>query len=325
LGLDFTPLLLKKSARGMFVFRLIFYRKFRMPSEQTGITPHSPKNILILSFSVEDLPLKAMSIGHIAANVPGLVNEIKDSAPASDLLYSIGFGSLLWNFIWQGNMPPGFRPLEFDVETEEDDEDELASGSDLTFCFFSSDSDLLHHLAEESQVHLKNIATVNEMVLASLVEDQINHNLVDNEKTTASVLVDKKFPEFAQSSFLFTLGMTPASPENSQIPQADHEILSGKLANNFNALTANETGLIQHLYSYQKENQYGHYLLAWSNSVDPFQKILSAVESPDSIQTPLGDLQINPTLHFLPSLEILAALRMGTLRMGSLSPTAKWK
>jgi hypothetical protein len=297
-----------------------------MPLAQTGITYDPPKQVLILSFRVEDLPLKAMSIGHIAANVPGLVNEIRDSASASDLIYSIGFGSLLWNFIWQGNMPPGFRPLEFDEEIdddEDDDEDEPASGSDLTFCFFSSNSDLLHHLEEESQVHLKNIATVNKWVLANRVEDTKDHSTFENENAIDSVLVENKFPEFAQSSFLFTLEVTPASSENSQISKTNPDNLSRKLATYFNSLTEAEPDLIQHLYSCQKENE--HYLLALSNNVDPFQKILSAVQSPDSLQNPLRDFKFSPSLHFLPSLEILAALRMGTLRIGSLSPTAKWK
>jgi len=300
-----------------------------MPRAQTGITSLPPENVLILSFRVEDLPLKAMSIGHIAANVPGLVNEIQASASNSDLLYSIGFGSLLWNFIWQGNMPPEFRPLEFDEENDElsddDDEDEMSSCSDLTFCFFSSDSDLLHHLAEESQTHLKSMALVSKMVLANRIHNPEGNSPVDVEKATASALIDKKFPEFAESSFLFTLGLAPASTINSKLPKTDQENLSQNLAREFNSLTTNETNLIHHLYSCQTENQHGHYLLALSNRVDPFQKILSSLQSPSSGSKILRDLEITPTLHFLPSLEILAALRMGTLRMGALSPTAKWK
>jgi len=303
-----------------------------MPRAQTGITPLPPENALILSFKVEDLPLKAMSIGHIAANVPGLANEIKASAANSDLLYSIGFGSMLWNFIWQGNMPPGFRPLEFDEERDDlidddydDEEEEMSSGSDLTFCFFSSDTDLLQHLAEESQTHLKSMALVNKMVLANRVQSPEDNSPVDAEKATASVLVEKKFPEFSESSFLFTLGLAPASTTNSKLSKTDQENLSQNLAREFNSLVGEESGLIHHLYSCQTENQHGHYLLALSNRVDPFQNILSSIQSPSSGSKILRDLEINPTLHFLPSLEILAALRMGTLRMGALSPTAKWK
>jgi hypothetical protein len=291
-----------------------------MPRAQTGITPLPPKHALILSFSVEDLPLKAMSIGHIAANVPGLVNELR--ASDSDLLYSIGLGSLLWNFIWQGNMPPGFRPLELDGEDENDeeeenDEEDETDGSDLTFCFFSSNSDLLHQLAEESQTHLKNVARVNEMVFANLVESPKKENTAD------AVLIDPKYPEFAQSSFLFTLGLS----SNSKPAKTDHETLSQNLAKYFHSLAEKESCLIHHLYSAQTDNECKHYLLALSNSVDPFQKILDTVLCPsaDSLQTPLQNLEITPALHFLPSLEILAALRMGTLRMGPLSPTAKWK
>jgi len=298
-----------------------------MPLPQTGISWYPPKYALILSFQVEDLPLKAMSIGHIAANIPGLVNEMRASASAKDLLYAIGFGSLLWNFIWQGNMPPGYHPLELDEESEDDDddEDEVLSGSDLTFCFFSSNSDLLHQLAEESQAHLKNIAQVNEMVLATRVQDPQNHDLAENKKATAPVLIDDKFPEFAQSSFLFTLGLSPAPQTNAKQSKTEQEVLSQNLATDLLSLNRDETGLIHHLYSCQTENDNSRYLLAFSNSVGPFQKILSAVQSPDSLETPLSDTEIIPTLHFLPSLEILAALRMGTLRMGALSPTAKWK
>jgi hypothetical protein len=301
-----------------------------MPRAQTGITPLPPENALLLSFKVEDLPLKAMSIGHIAANVPGLVNEIKASAGNSDLLYSIGFGSMLWNFIWQGNMAPGFRPLEFDEEKAElidddDEEEEMSSGSDLTFCFFSSDTDLLHYLAEESQTHLKSLALVNIMVLANRVQSPEGNSPVDIEKVTASVLIDKKFPEFSESSFLFTLGLAPSSKANSKLSKADQEIFNQNLANGFNSLVGEESGLIHHLYSSQTENQHGHYMLALSNRVDPFQNILSSIQSPAAGSKILHDLEITPTLHFLPSLEILAALRMGALRMGPLSPTAKWK
>jgi hypothetical protein len=296
-----------------------------MPRAQTGITPLLPKNVLILSFRVEDLPLKAMSIGHIAANIPGLVNEIRESASGSDLLYSIGFGTLLWNFIWQAQHPPGFRPLEFEDENEieEEDEDET-DGSDLTFCFFSSNPDLLDYLAEESQVHLKNIARVYDRVLANLVEEPKDNRPAGNEK---NVVIGPEHPEFFQSSFLFTLGLAPAPQTNSKLSKADQESISQNLAKDFLSLTENETGLIHHLYACQTESERRHYLLALSNRVEPFQNILDAVvsSSDDFYKTPLGNMEITPTLHFLPSLEILAAFRMGTLRMGPLSPTAKWK
>ena len=294
-----------------------------MPRAQTGITPLPPKNALILSFRVDDLPLKAMSIGHIAANVPGLVNEMRATATDSDLLYSIGFGSLLWNFIWQGIMPPGFRPLELDEESDEliddDDEDESSSGADLIFCFSSSDTDLLHQLAEESQAHLKNIARVHEMISADLVLNPASNSPVEKEKTTASVLIAPEYPDFTQSSFLFTLGLAHASRTYSKLSPAEQETLSRNLARDFNSLTEEESGLIHHLYSCKTGNERGHYLLALSDRVDPFQKIL------DSGQSHLRNMEMTPALYFLPSLEILAALRMGTLRMGPLSPTAKWK
>lgn len=304
-----------------------------MPRAQTGITSLPPENALILSFSIEDLPLRAMSIGHIAANVPGLANEIRESASGSDLLYSVGFSSLLWNFIWQGNLPPGFRPLEFEDENDdededdEDDEDEMSSGSDLTFCFFSSNPDLLHHLAEESQAHLKNIARVHEMALVNLVPNSPSQHLDEKEKAIDTVVIGPEHPEFSQSSFLFTLSLNCGSNGSANPSPAEQETHNQNLAEHLLSLTANESGLFHHLYSCPTGNECGHYLLALSNRVDPFQNILDATltASADSLKTSFSNMQITPTLHFLPSLEILAALRMGTLRMGPLSPTAKWK
>jgi len=298
-----------------------------MPRAQTGISPLPPNNALILSFKVEDLPLKAMSIGHIAANIPGLVYEMRGSNSASDLIYSIGFGSLLWNFIWQGNMPPGFRPLEVDRENEDDgeDEDERTSGSDLIFCFFSSNLKPLHDLAEQSQAHLKNIAEVNEMTLASLVQRPKSDRPVTDENITASVLIENQFPEFAQSSFLFTLGLTSLPETTIKLSSAGLETQSQNLEKNLYSLAGKESSLLHHLYSFQTENERGHYLLAMSNQIDPFQNILSAVLPPSAGSLLSANVDVTPAIYFLPSLEILAALRMGTLRMGPLSPTAKWK
>ena len=292
-----------------------------MPRAQTGITPSPPKNALILSFQVDDLPLRAMSLGHIAANIPGLVHEMRGSDSASDLLYSIGFGSLLWNFIWQGNMPPGFRPLEVGGENEEEE----TPGSDLIFCFFSSNLKPLHDLAEQSQTHLKNIARVNEMVLANLVQYPKSDRPITDENTTASVLIDNQFPEFAQSSFLFTLGLTSPPEKTIKPSPTERETQIQNLGKNLHSITRKESGLRHHLYSFQTENERGHYLLAMSNNVNPLQNILDAVLASFTDSPATANVDITSALYFLPSLEILAALRMGTLRMGPLSPTAKWK
>lgn len=283
-----------------------------MSRAQTGISPLLPKHTLIVSFRVRDIPLSAMSVGHVAANVPGLANEFRRSATGSDLVYTIGFGWQVWNFIWQGAMPPGFSHLEIEEEVEEEDEDDDEPGPHLLFCFSASEPDILQELALQSQRHLKNIADVHETVLGTPVENLS----IESQETNTTALIGKQDPEYAQSSFLLALGMT-----------SEKKILNNSLAKDLKTLTENESGIIPHLYTCKAETKSQHYLLAFCDHVQPFQEILDQVStpSPDSLEAPWSDINLSPSLFFLPSLEILGALRMGTLRMGPLSPTARWK
>ncbi|MDA0692644.1 MAG: hypothetical protein O3A78_12515 [Nitrospinae bacterium] len=288
-----------------------------MSRAQTGVSPLLPKNTLIVSFRVRDIPMSAMSVGHVAANVPGLANEFRKSASGSDLVYTIGFGWQLWNFIWQGAMPPGFSHLEDPEYSEEDiDEDEENSGPTLLFSFSSSQSDILQELADQSQHHLKNIADVHDMILGTPIENPASHLI--NEEMAADALISNKYPEYAESSYLLNLRL------NSQ---AEEEIQNELLAKDILSLTENELGLIHHLYAWKVKKESGHHLMAYCNHVKPFQNILDQLAEPsdNSLEAPWNGIKSHPSLYFLPSLEILAGLRMGTLRMGPLSPTARWK
>ena len=282
-----------------------------MSRAQTGISPLIPKYSVIVSFRVRDIPMCAMSIGHVAANVPGLANEFRKLAPGSNLVYTIGFGSQLWNFTWQGALPPGFSHLEVEENEEDENEDNDDSGPDLIFCLSASQPDILHEVCEQSQIHLKKIADIHEMTLTTLVENPEDSQL-SNEEPRA--LISKKFPEYAESSYLLALRLTHSAESAIVFPSAVDKILK-------------DSRLIHHLNTWKTEKEYGHYLLAFCDHVKPFQDILDrlAVPSADSLQARWNDIQIRPSLFFLPSLEILAGFRMGTLRIGPLSPTARWK
>ena len=303
-----------------------------MSRAQTGITPLPPKNILTLSFKVRDIPLSAMSVGHITANIPGLANEVLKSFPGSDLRYILGFGWQLWNFIWQGSVPPGFSHLEVEEvenDLEEDDvDDEEDSGPTLLFGFSASETDILHEMAHQSQTHLKNIAEVHETLLGTPIENPEGAP-AEMEKQASGAWIGNQHPEYAQSSYLLALSMAHAN-EKSQKGQAfDQENLGKSLHQDFKRLTEKEPGMFHHLNTLKQES--GHYLLAFCDRTAPFQDIIDRLtnHTVDSSQVPLQapwtNLRISPSLYFLPSLEILAGLRMGTLRMGPLSPTARWK
>jgi porphyrinogen peroxidase len=298
-----------------------------MSRAQTGISPFLPKSTLIVSFRVRDIPMTAMSVGHVAANVPGLANEFRKSTPSgSDLVYTIGFGWQLWNFIWQGAMPPGFSHLEVPEETEDEiEEDDEDSGPSLIFSFSASQPDILQELAEQSQTHLKNIADVHDMILGTPVESPASH--LRKEEIHAGAFISNKYPEYAESSYLLNLRLDPLPEDGSELPTVEKEIRNKLLARDFLSLTENEPGLIHHLYAWEKEKESGHHLMAYCDHVKPFQNILDRLAEPsaDSLKAPWDDIKSHPSLYFLPSLEILAGLRMGTLRMGPLSPTARWK
>lgn len=285
-----------------------------MSRAQTGVSPLLPKSTLIISFRVRDIPLSAMSVGHVAANVPGLANEFRKSTPGSDLVYTIGFGWQLWNFIWQGAMPPGFSHLDIPDETEDDieEDDDEDSGPSLLFSFSASQPDILHELAEQSQTHLKNIADVHDMILGTPIALPAPH--LTKEEQAAGALISNKYPEYAESSYLLNLRLDSLHGTHNEL-----------LARDFRSLTENEPELIPHLYGWEMDKKSGHHLMAYCNHVKPFQNILDRIASTDSLEAPWDDIKTHPALYFLPSLEILAGLRMGTLRMGPLSPTARWK
>jgi porphyrinogen peroxidase len=286
-----------------------------MSRAQTGVSPRLPKSTLIISFRVRDIPLSAMSVGHVAANVPGLANEFRKPAQGSDLVYTIGFSWQLWNFIWQGAMPPGFSHLEIeeDIEDEiDEDEDDEDSGPTLIFSFSASQPDILFELAEQSQTHLKNIADVHDMILGTPIAPPTPRP--ENEEMAAGALISNKYPEYAESSYLLNLRLDSL-----------HGIRNELLTKDVLSLTENEPGLIPHLYSWEMDKKLGHHLMAYCDHVKPFQNILDRIASTDSLKAPWGNIKSTPSLYFLPSLEILAGLRMGTLRMGPLSPTARWK
>lgn len=284
-----------------------------MSRAQTGVSPRLPKNTLIVSFRVRDIPMSAMSIGHVAANVPGLANEFRKSTPGSDLVYTIGFGWQLWNFIWQGAMPPGFSHLEIEEDIEDEiDEDDEDSGPTLLFSFSASQPDILHELAEQSQTHLKNIADVDDMILGTTIAPPAP--CPANEQMADGALISNKYPEYAESGYLLNLRLDSLNETRNELLIKD--VLS---------LTKNEQGLIPYLYGREMDNKLDHHLMAYCDHVKPFQNILDRIASTDSLKAPWDDIKTHPALYFLPSLEILAGLRMGTLRMGPLSPTARWK
>jgi porphyrinogen peroxidase len=294
-----------------------------MSRAQTGVSPLLPKNTLIISFRVRDIPLSAMSVGHVAANIPGLANEFRKSASDSDLVYTIGFGWQLWNFIWQGALPPGFSHLENHDGTEDeiDEDDDEDSGPTLLFCFSASQPDILHALAEQSQIHLKNIADVHDMTLGESIECPSLKPV--HETKAAKALIGNNFPEYAESSYLLNLRLD--SDDNSKWSTAEKKIRNERFARDFHTLTENEPGLIHHLYSQQSPADAGNHLMAYCDHVNPFQRVLDRLATPHALQAPWEVIKCTPSLYFLPSLEILAGLRMGTLRMGPLSPTARWK
>jgi len=230
----------------------------------------------------------------------------------------------LWNFIWQGAMPPGFSHLDVregtDADIEQDGED---SGPALLFCFSASQSDILHELAEQSQIYLKNIADVHEMILGTPV-DNSHHHLI-KKKIAAGALIGNRYPEYAGSSYLLSLRLNQLPPGDCKFSAEEKETYNELLAGDFHSLTENKPGLLHHLYTSQMEQESGHYLLSYCDRVKPFQDILDRLTTPAFLQANWNGLKMSSSLFFVPSLEILAGLRMGTLRMGPLSPTARWK
>ena len=261
-----------------------------MPAQEGVLFPPK-KNALIQVYNFNDLPLIAMNLIRIGAQIPGMASEVGthpmvkksiDSNQGGVINAVVGFGPMLWILVTPDAPTRGgfhsFDEIEINgIEVPETEGD--------MFLYFSSDyAELNSILASEIKEHFG--------ADSHLIEERSfeggDHSDIMSEKD--KVLIDKSINlDTMDSSFA--------------------------LVQNFKTTDEYPCDLPCHNFTGSVDSGLGRYAITFSNQ----PKLLE--EHSESVSQP----PISRGLFFIPSLDLLTSLRMGGIRMGSLAINAKWK
>ena len=261
-----------------------------MPAQE-GVLFSPKKHSLIQVYNFNDLPLIAMNLIRIGAQVPGMASEVGthpmvkkslDINQGGAINAVVGFGPMLWILVTPDAPTRGgfhsFDEIEIkDIEVPETEGD--------MFIYISSDyTELNSILASNIKDHFG--------ADAHLIEERVfeggDHSDIISKKD--EVLIDRSINlDTMDSSFVLT--------------------------QNFKTNDEYPCDLPRHNFSGSVDSGLGRYAITFSN-----QPKLLEEHSESVSQAP-----ISRGLFFIPSLDLLTSLRMGGIRMGSLAINAKWK
>ena len=275
-----------------------------MARPQAGVARPPQKYGLSIIYQVKDVPMHAMSIAHLGAMIPGLAAETGEANSSVKANYLVGFGSLLGSFIWQGNQPRGYSSLDF---LKKDESFQPITDGDLWIFFSSQSTEINHKLEECVQSYLSKIIIKKELTEGEMADTPYT------SEPRERILIDSSDPEFNQSSFVWvreTGGATGVEKVS---------IKKNAPAKEWSPLNVTEG----HSYGMHYELEGKNYFLKFYFAAEP--KLFNKIYQDQKIPPKQNFQSVSKGFFFLPSVEVLVSPRMGTLRMGSLSPTAKWK
>jgi deferrochelatase/peroxidase EfeB len=258
---------------------------------QSGILTPPKQHSLIQIYNFDSLPLIAMNVVRIGAQIPGMVCELeseffndrpKNNLKGSEVSALVGFGPLLWILITpDAPARGGFRSLE---ETDIDDTEVPESEGDMFLYFSSENKDFNRILADE----IKELFGPSGNLIEELVLKDGTHFDIAGQKE--KVLLDSSGNlDTVQSSFVLTQKFISEAKFSYEIPQ--------------------------HKFLYKMGSELGAYTVTFSKDPQKLSDYADEVPHP----------AVSRWIFFIPSLDLLTSLRMGGIRMGSLAINAKWK
>ena len=257
---------------------------------QEGVLAPPKKYSLIQIYNFDSLPLIAMNIARIGAQIPSMVSEVggdcawqsKNIMKMKEVTAVIGFGPMMW-ILSTPDAPVrgGFRAFD---ATEIDGTEVPETDGDM-FLYFSSDKVELNQILAgrvEEQFGGKG------KLIDEIISEGGEHSDIEKEKEKVLINNTNNL-DTAQSSFVLT--------------------------QKFKAHVEPPYNLPQHRFSCKAKPESGRYTLTFSNQPRELEKNGRSNSHPP----------VSRGLFFLPSLDLLTSLRMGGIRMGSLAINAKWK
>ncbi len=277
-----------------------------MVRPQSGAIFHPQDRNVSLVYFIEDLGVNAMSVAKIAAMIAGLAEEQGKFGQEARIDYMIGFGFRFWSLVFHLNLPKAFENFRNSMLKKLDPAE---TGGDFFISFSSQNPEWNARLLSEIETNLSELTETADHFEGSLV---FSTNLNDNRKT----LISSEDPEFLGGSFTLRLNFLWNKNDKSEI----------FLAKKFKKFIESES--FQHIlkqfsarsFVFQSENR----LLLTILSGTP-QKLENLLEEFSQIESDFFSFLEFGSYAFVPSIDVLTGLRMGGLRMGTLSPTARFK
>jgi len=257
---------------------------------QEGVLAPPKKHSLIQIYNFNDLPLIAMNVARIGAQIPSMASELGgDSAEQSKSIIKretvtalIGFGPMMWILITpDAPVRGGFRAL---CETEINGTEVPETDGDMFLYFSSENAGLNQILAERIAEQFGGEGNLIEEIILQGGE----HSNIEKEKEKVLINGTNNL-DTVQSSFALTQKFKVNVKPSYDLPQ--------------------------HRFSYKETSGTISYILTFSNKPAELEKNSENISCPP----------VSRGLFFLPSLDLLTSLRMGGIRMGSLAINAKWK
>ncbi|GEM_PF-3344713 len=277
-----------------------------MGRPQSGLIVPPQNNLISLVYHVEDLGVNAMSVSKIAAMIAGLAEEKEKCDFDSKNNYMIGFGARFWSLVFHLNLPKAFerfRPLNLKQV------DPVEVGGDFFIFFNAQNSDWNERLLSEIEINLRELTETADQFNGWPV---FSTDLKDNKK----VLIGSEDPEFLGGCFTLRLKFSWDEKDES-------ENLLAKDFRNF-IESKHFKGIVEQFLArsllFQNKNDF--LLMILSKTPQQLEDVLeeiSRIESKFFLFLEFG------SYAFVPSIDVLTGLRMGGLRMGALSPTARFK
>jgi hypothetical protein len=278
-----------------------------MVRPQPGAILSPDRHIISIVYHVADLGLNAMSIAKIAAMIAGLAEEKNKFGQNAKMNYLIGFGARFWSLVFHANLPKAFNNFLPSVLKKTDPEE---IGGDFFLALSSENSKWNQRLLTEIETNLNELTEVSDRFEGRSI---VISDLPLNKKA----LIQNEDPEFSAGCFIlrFSFSWKMEDVTETGLVNTFVELVKSK-----KYLEKIHDGGVRALV-YQENNR----LLVGFLSGDPenlesvLEETIRLVGLEFFLYAKLG------SYAFVPSVDILTGLRMGGLRMGDLSPTAKFK
>lgn len=303
-----------------------------MTTPQSGILPESNKHALFLNLRVLLPASQGPSIAAILAKVPAQTDEYRSQYPDSDFLTAVSFGADLWDHISPDRRPEGLRKFKPIING---DRSAPATGGDFLIHIRSERADLNFEFSRNLIQTFNGRVDILEEVVGFRYHDSRDlTGFVDGtanpkeEQRKHAALIGNNDPIFEGGSMLATqryvhdlagwqhltteeqeqrIGRT--KQDNIEFP-ADRMPPTSHLGRVIIEEDGKELKLLRHSMPYGDMTEAGLYFVAYANTLDNFEKILTQMVGQE------GDVKYDHMLDFTkpvsgayfftPSLEVLS-------------------